>query len=54
MVADDKNEKKDKYEMYCGDCSNLMKIKFLDRVVTCCGGNVDHPEKCSLARYANV
>lgn len=41
---------KDKYEMYCGNCSNLMRIELLDKRVFCCGGNVDNPKECGLRK----
>ena len=40
----------DKYEKYCGNCSNLMKLEFMGKTVLCCGGNVDNPDKCALRK----
>lgn len=42
--------KKDKYEVLCGNCSNLLKLDFMGKKVCCCGGNVDHPEICGLRK----
>ena len=40
----------DKYEKYCGNCSNLIKFVFNGKKIFCCSGNVDNPDKCSLAK----
>lgn len=38
------------FKKYCGNCSNLMRISLLGKETLCCGGNVDYPSKCSLAK----
>ena len=40
----------EEFEKYCTGCSNLVTVAFMGSTTFACGGNVECPSKCVLAK----